>query len=291
MELAENDARLCREKIAQIDPLFSLTHPYTSGPYADQLLALHALFSSLDEVVCSVSDHFVAQEKLQWWRSELSPGRVDKSRHPLIRYLQNSGAAAKLPANSVAALFQSTRLRLEAAAPVSEEALFDKCEAIYLPRIELETALLPGSLLSVGQKAELARTGGMQLLLLESFVIDPAGDEKLWWLPLSLLARSGLNRHQLLTQLESESSHKLFAELLDATLRVTGLDSGKSPKGSLCGQSDHHLWLKNRLHRRTLGRLGSARPEEYSAVLGRYYTTDVFSLWRLARRLRMKSKG
>jgi hypothetical protein len=80
MALENNDQYFCWERVLKSNSLFRVSHLFAPQEFAGQLLALHALFASIDQVRSEVSEELVARKKLDWWRFELLPGNISKSR-------------------------------------------------------------------------------------------------------------------------------------------------------------------------------------------------------------------
>jgi phytoene/squalene synthetase len=286
MDQLGNEQQICWEKVTRLNHFFRITSPYASGQFGQQLLAVHALFASLDELVSSSSDEFVALQTLAWWRAETTQNSIKKSRHPVIAFLHSTGAAQLISADSIRSLMDATEMRLEARAPASIERFNELCIQIYQPRIDVEAALTGGFSLSNVQRNAIAHNGGMTQLLQTSFSVQPA-DNNLWWVPLGLLARSGVKRSDLKADEHSAVTQKLMEEIISTSIRWSTAETAyRTPKAD-SQSSCLHLLLFSHLQQRLLGRLKNRKPSNYQAELLKIYLRDVFSVWRSARIMRV----
>ena len=211
-----NEQRFCWEQIHRTNRLFRVSHLFASPHMSNQLLALHALFASIELLNGEISEELVAQKKLDWWRTELLQHDAGDSQHPVVRQLHASGAVRKLPGSLIAGLLDSAERRFDALAPADENDLLRLCKEIYLPQVLLESALgdvevTPGSY----KHAMLSNGGLIQLLRQGVRRIENA----FWWIPLSLLARYKINRRELNSLSDSDGLRALFNHVLIPTGR------------------------------------------------------------------------
>ena len=279
--------QVCREKIAEMNPLLRLTFPYAAESISNQLLAIHSLYACLDQLVVQATDDYVSQTQLEWWRVETLPANMSRSRHPVVGYLHETGAAELIPAGAMSALLDSITSRLETKAPLDLDQFNHLCQDLYQPRIEIETALTGGNSIPSMTQGLLARPGGYLLLLRDSFRSTPVAKNRFWWVPLNLLARSGLARDELLDALDSVAVSRLFT---DVHSEVQPLNSKRILQGAFDNADSHlHLILLGCLHNRQLVRLQQSKPSTWAGEFERYYIGDVFSFWKAARSIRATS--
>ena len=213
MDKSGQGQKICLEKIAQTNHLFQISYPYASGSLSQQLVALHALFGCLDQVVVNTSDDYVAHKKLDWWRTEIRLENMVRSRHPVLNYLQETGAASLLPARGLTAILDATETILAARAPASVDELRQLCCEIYQPRMDLESALTQGAGILPDRQRIMASNSGLALLIMCSARNLSTSAEALWWVPLNLLAREGINRTELFETPDSIAAQALFREV------------------------------------------------------------------------------
>jgi len=278
--------QVCWEKITETNDLIRLTHPYSSGALSEQLVAIHALFGCLDQLVVRTTDDHVAKSKLAWWRLETQKENIIRSRHPIVRYMQETGAVELLHHGALQRLLDVTERKLDAKAPTDIGELSRLCCDIYEPRIEIESSLLDGIQLPTVKRQSMALKGGLILLLQDAFMYQPSHENAFWWIPLGLLARRGVSRAELVQNLGSSSAKSIFGEV--HSMVVSGSVSGiRNMPGRSKGFSSHaHLLLLECLHERRLERLQKAEPTSYGEELRRFYLRDVFSLWKAARQIK-----
>jgi hypothetical protein len=59
-----NDQQFCWERILESNSLYRVSHFFAPNGFADQLLALHALFASIDLLSSKTRDETVTRKKL-----------------------------------------------------------------------------------------------------------------------------------------------------------------------------------------------------------------------------------
>jgi hypothetical protein len=250
---------------------------------ADQLLALHALFASIELVSCEVTDEMVALRKINWWRGELSERQAAQSNHPVVSHLYASGALKKVPEATLKVFLGSAEARIDASAPTDEDEFLLLCQGVYRPQVQLELAV--GGVDGTFNEAKLM-SGGLIQLLRES---NKRKGNAFWWVPLNLLARFNIKRSDLEAFQDSKALRALFTHLLG--LVGTPVDDrlffGQAKL--LNGVGDVHLQLMIALQNRQLARLQAASPDKYSGELARWRAGDLMDAWKRARQLNLRS--
>ena len=285
MAQVDNNQEFCRERTLRSNPLFRVSHLFAPTDFAGQVLALHALFASIDQLSSEIGDEFVARRKLDWWRTELSPENINKSNHPVVRYLIDTGAAGSLPGKTLELFLDAAEVRLAARAPTDQEELNLLCELIYQPRVLLECALSQEDT-PVSGLSEIAQTGGLLQLMRES---NARENNILWWIPLNVLARFGVTRAGLGNDPDSQNTRAVFEAVFGSCNKL------KSPE-ALSGQGNMapspglvHLHVLALLQSRQLDQLRKIRPSSYRGELNRWRFADLLSAWNAARRMTLNS--
>jgi len=282
---ADNNQEFCREKVLRSNPLFRVSHLFAPADFADQVLALHGLFASLDQLNSEIGDEFVARRKLDWWRTELSPENISKSNHPVVRYLIETGAASSLAGKTLELFLDTVEVRLAARAPADQEELGLLCELIYQPRILMECTLSQDDI-PVSGLSEMAQTGGLFQLICESNV---SKNNTLWWVPLNVLARFGVTRAELGNDPDSQNARSVFEAVfascnkLKSQPAISGKESMAPSRGLM------HLHVLALLQTRQLDQLRKIRPSSYRGVLNRWRFADLLAAWNVARRMKLNS--
>lgn len=285
MKGESNDKLFCWEQVLRTNRQFRISHLFAAKNVQERLLALHALFSVIEQTVTSVSDEAIAARKLLWWREETKGGVDSSSSHPVIAELCRSGASASLPSGQIQNLIDATAHRIDASAPGGEGALEDLCLQTGLPLVELELAVcVAGSYDSAPLRALVVRRGLMQLIRESLAREDGRG---FWWVPLELLARHGLVRAELSSPENAESVQSLMTDILTmkslkkAPSTVALIDISEEK------QEITHLFVYDALNARKLNntKFGSyiIEPEE----LEKLRIGDLFSCWKTARRINL----
>lgn len=282
----DNVQRFCWEQVLRTNRLFRVSHLFAPAQMSDQLLALHALFASIELLNWEISEELVARRKLAWWRAELLQRDAAHSQHPVVRHLYASGALRKLPESALRVLLDGAESRIDALAPANEDAFMRLCQEIYRPQVLLESALGGGDPAPDSFDAAMLFNGGLIQLLREN---GRRKEHAFWWIPLSLLARFKLKRKEIEVMEESEMLQALFTHVLE--LRGPSADRRlfDTQSGLVCGAGHVHLQLVLALQSRQLDRLQGMSPAMYRSELARWRIGDLMATWKRARQLNMKT--
>ena len=285
MEQDGNVERFCWEQVLRTNPLFRISHLFAPSESSPQLLALYALFASIEHLNSGISEESVARTKLEWWRAELLERDAAESNHPVVRHLHETGAAKKLPEPAVRLLLASAGSRIDALAPADQDELRSLCQSIYRPQVFLEAALEEGDVALDSLNPAMLVNGGLVQLLRES---SRRKENAFWWIPLNLLARYKVTRNQLESMQDSAVTQALFKQLFEwvgqggTQGEVTALLDSQA--GNADGTGLVHLQLMMALQSRQLGRLQALSPARYNDELSRWRTGDLLTAWKSARR-------
>jgi hypothetical protein len=282
MASQDNDKQFCWEQVSESNRLFRISHLFVPEQFADPLLALYALFASIDQISTAISEEQVARRKLDWWLCELQPLSIATSRHPVVRHLNNSGVAGTLSTQSIELLFSGAEARLNMQAPSNTQELRSLCELIYQPRIHMDYAACSGLKEALPDFRAASINGGLMELLWES---SYRSERSFWWVPLHFLAHFGISRRELEQNPDSAIAQALFRQVFEENSRLNFEETAvlsKTPPG-LPGEL--HIRLLAALKLRQLDRLSKQRPSLYSVEMGVRRVSDVFAAWRLTRML------
>lgn len=280
-----NNQDFCWERVLKSNRQFRVSHLFAPDEFAGQILALHALFASIDQLNSGAGDEFVARRKLEWWRSELRPGNISKSNHPVLSCLVETGAATSLPVTDLDAFLDTAEVRLNARAPADHEGLEQLCHLIYQPRIQLECALSNQNHQFVGGLREMAQAGGLLQLMRES---DARKEDAFWWIPLSLLARHGVSRAGLGEDRDSELARGVFQDVLGYGIQTDSSRTALRQDSEAPSPGLVHLQVMALLQARLLGQLRKKRPSSYQLELNRWRVSDLLAAWNAARRFKLQ---
>jgi phytoene synthase len=278
---ADNNQEFCRERVLRANPLFRVSHLFTPADFAGQVLALHALFASIDQLNSEIGDEFVARRKLDWWRTELSPENISKSNHPVVRYLIETGAASSLPGKTLELFLDTAEVRLAARAPTDQEELSLLCESIYQPRVLMECALSQDETPVFGL-SEMAKTGGLLQLMRERNI---SKNNILWWVPLNVLARFGATRAGLGNDPDSQNARGVFEAVFGSCNKLNSQQAISGQENMAPSRGLVHLRVLALLQSRQLDQLRKIRPSSYPGELNRWRFADLLVAWNAARQL------
>ena len=285
MAQADNNQEFCRERVLRANPLFRVSHLFAPADFAGQVLALHALFASIDQLNSEIGDEFVARRKLDWWRTELSPENISKSNHPVVRYLIETGAASSLPGKTLELFLDTAEVRLAARAPTDQEELSLLCELIYQPRVLMEYALSQDETPVFGL-SEMAQTGGLLQLLRER---NTSKNNILWWVPLNVLARFGVTRAGLGNDPDSQNARGVFEAVFGSCNKLNSQQAISGQENMAPSRGLVHLRVLALLQSRQLDQLRKIRPSSYPGELNRWRFADLLAAWNAARRMKLNS--
>jgi phytoene synthase len=282
----DNVERFCWEQIHKTNLLFRISHLFAPPQMSDQLLALHALFASIELLNSGISEELVARGKLDWWRAELLERDGADSHHPVVSHLYATGALQKLPESTLGLLLDNAESRFEALAPIDEHEFLRLCHEIYRPQVLLESSL--GGIDEAFDSVNTAVlfNGGLIQLLRES---GRRKENAFWWIPLSLQARFNVNRRELEAFHDPEVLKALFAHILELRCHLAEYQLFDRQAGSVNGAGLVHLQLMITLQSRQLDRLRGMNPAVYSNELSRWRFGDLMTAWKRARQLNMNS--
>jgi len=276
-----NERRFCWEQVLRTNRLFRISQVFAPPGRAGQLLPLYALFAAIEEACSKHSDEQVARHKLDWWRRELLQRGVQRSDHPILRELAQSGAYKALDPGSLGRLFDNAEARLDAASPAELEDLHEHCRQLGEPRVELELSVC-GCSLPIAQPVEaIAVTIGLAQLLRETEWRTARNNY--WWVPLSLLARHGVSRVDITQGTKTEGVQALFAQLIGAShdwLQTADCQE-QSPKRA--PEAARHLFVMNHLQAHALLRLRSDRYGQFATELNHVGVGQLYQAWKAAR--------
>jgi phytoene synthase len=282
----DNVQRFCWEQIHKTNCLFRISHLFAPRQVSDQLLALHALFASIELLNCEISEELVARRKLDWWRAELLERNAADSHHPVVSHLRETGALRKLPESTLGLLLNSAESRFDGLAPKDEDDFLRLCQEIYRPQVLLESALGEIDEVLISFNTAMLFSGGLVQLLRES---GRRKENAFWWIPLSLLARFKVNRKELQAFHDSEVLQALFTHILELRGQSVDFQLADRQPGFVKGAGLVHLQLMIVLQSRQLGRLQGMSPAGYSNEFSRWRTGDLLAAWKKARQLNMKT--
>ncbi len=283
MARQNNVRQFCWEQILRTNRLFRVSHLFTPSQLSDQLLALHALFASIELISSDISDESVALRKMSWWRVELSARQAALSNHPVVSHLHASGALEKLPQKGIALLLDSAEARIDAYAPRDEDQFVKLCQEIYRPQALLELSM--GGIDEAINDSMLINGGIIQLLRESSRKKENA----LWWVPLSLLARFNTRRSDLEALVESEGSQAVFERVLQSGGSPMSEHLFDRPKSNARGDGHVHLQLMIALQGRQISRVQATNPAGFRMEFSRWHFGDLMSTWKYARQLNRSS--
>lgn len=279
----ENDRQLCWERVLRTNILFRISHLFAPREFSGGLLALHALFASVDQLCSEVSEELVARKKLEWWRFELLPENRERSRHPVIRHLGETGAADSLPASAVDALLDSVERRLDAYPPSNMKEFKRLCHLIYQPKLTLEHALCGQDNEFPDSQARFASDGGLLQLLREN---SARVNDTYWWIPLDSMARHEITRQHLKENGDSDAVRAVLRDVLETGRESAEPQAGGGSTESAMTPGLIHLQLTALLIERQLNHLRERNPSQFPAELNRWHFTDLLAAWNLARKSR-----
>lgn len=278
-----NDSLFCREKAFSANPLLRTSLVFVEAELAERLVALHALFASVELAVSAVHDEEVALRKLAWWREELGSRDRSGSRHPVIRELRRCNASGRLSPDRAVAWLEDAMSRVDAVAPASKNELVSLCLKMGEPLVEMELAVAGCSSMDVDELSGLSARKGLTQLLRET-ARNP-GDDALWWWPLEMLARDGRTRADLIKPGDPAHGRSSIPEVLNLFLAEFPAFTDISKDISFKKQKVNNLFIQDVLVGRKLIHTKKSSYVACEKALESPGFRDVLSAWKTARRL------
>ncbi len=78
----------CYEKVASPDAALYYSLRKLIDLQRDQIVAIHAFYREMEDIIFECQDHELAITKLNWWRGEVAKLGLNKSDHPVMILLQ-----------------------------------------------------------------------------------------------------------------------------------------------------------------------------------------------------------
>ena len=190
--MSGTDSRLshCWEQIDAVDPLYRVTHVFAEGDDAKRLVAVRALFASLERIVSEVKDEEVALRKLEWWRGALLHREPAGEFHPVIEALTLDETLQRLDETDLSRLIDQAGQRVGARPVPNRNDLARFCADSGHLLMALEHQSVSRIAPRVQELTGLKKRRGFTQLLRESF--SGQTDRSFWWIPLDLQARHGV---------------------------------------------------------------------------------------------------
>ena len=282
----DNDRMFCWEQVVKTNRVFRISQAFAPPHCAAKILPVYALFSALEQICSTISDEDIARGKLNWWRIECLQKEPVESQHPVLKELNRTGARNDLRQESITRLLDGAESRLYASPPSDLDSLKKICTELQRPLLELEIDVSGLDRLAPEfEPGHLARNGMLQLIR-ES--VQGKGQGGFWWLPLSLMARHGVSREDIVSDPRSSAVAGLFAAVLAAGESWGRESLGRTGGSSADYSKARHLYAINGLYARKLKRLTGIAPDQFAGELGRLRPADLFEAWRSARRLQQQ---
>lgn len=268
------EQQFCWEQVARTHRPFRLSRVFADPASAPGLLPLYALFSSVEQVCCTISDVDVAGRKLQWWYEEWRRG-PERSNHPVMKELHRTGTAARLPAESFERLLAEAQRRLDPVAPHDLGELREISLGVGLPQLEMELGASGMECRRENEMSGLAAQNGLAQLIREG---------RFWWVPLDLLARHGLQRDAIAADTGTPPVRSLFGDVFDEA-SLWGRDQIRTKeKGAGSSSPSRHVLALNGIYARKLQRLRRQAPTDWTAEMNRTRFSDLLTAWNAARK-------
>jgi hypothetical protein len=279
----DNNRMFCWEQVLKTNRVFRVSQVFAPRHCAAKLLPLYALFSAVEQICSTISDEDIASSKLNWWRIECLQKKSAESQHPILKELNRTGASNDLRQESIARLLDGAESRLFASPPPDLESLKEMCIELQRPQVGLEIDISGLSRSALDFEPGLLARSGMLQLIRES--VHRKGQGGFRWIPLSLMARHGVSREDIVVDPRSRAVAGLLTEVLAAGESWDRESRGQSGGRSADNSKARHIYAINGLYSRKLKRLAGITPDLFAGELRRLRPADLFEAWRSARRL------
>jgi len=282
-DVNQSDRLFCREQVLAVRPLFRVSCSYIPQEYYDGIMALHALFSVLEDTVSNYTDEAVARARLAWWQQELLGPESTNSQHPITRQLHRAVLINPDSLVNFGALIKCSLDRLEAGPTADTNALKTLCTRIGNSPMRLELRLAGEHGEETADMDALKTANGLVQLIRESNRGPSSG---YWWVPLSLLARYGISRSDLNAGCNPGPAKQLIMEICQLGLSwgQTGFQQHDGKKTEINRDvSQRHWRALSVLHLAQLRRLQKLPPYDSERVFSTTRLRDAWIAWSAAR--------
>lgn len=232
---------------------------------------MEALFRSLRDIPMTVSDPSVGIAKIAWWQQELRSAPAEGTQHPVARALLDSGALDQLDPGGFSDYLHGLVEELQEEPVADVEALAERLDRTA----GQEAFLLSGD---AGVASTSLRVAGNAARLLDLMRTLVRKDAEHRWLPMDLMAR-----HQIRPGHASSAARD--ALVIDLADLAQDWRAAAPVDPAVCGHPGAgYVALRDGVVMRRLEE-ARKRPRSWVEQGRRALVGEVFSTWRLARRL------
>lgn len=271
----------CWEQIDAIDPLYRITHVFVERENARRLLAVRALFASLERIVAEVKEEEVALRKLEWWRGALLRREPAGEFHPLIEALAADATLQRLERDDLNSLIDHACRRVAGAPAHDTEALFRFCVESGHLMAGLEHQAVSRIAPVKGVFETLKARRGLVQLLRES--LAGKSDRVFWWVPLDLQARHGVSKRDFGGAERVSGVSNVFDDLNRSFSKVDIGNTEEKTDISELKQINRVFFSEDAVYRKKLGVMNKYSGIKFHSMWQRPKVGDLFSAWRAAR--------
>lgn len=269
----------CRDLAIVPGGVFEFTSRFLSKDKMEPRMALYALRQAVSNIPYGPIDDSVKWTKLKWWGEELMAAPDAVSRHPVLRYLWQSGVRKQLDDALLLRMVGDALSEMDVAPPGNEADLFERQSTLGATEILLELALDDAELDT--QSLDFLGAATSSFHLISRFSAKHVSEAAR--LPLSLLAKHNITAQQLEQEAHASELAEIMQELAGLALDwysegTSCLGTGKNPS------APEHLQLRWAMETRRLTAI-RRDPQGFLEAGKSFGPADAWFAWRFFRRL------
>lgn len=241
-----------------------------------------------------VSDEVVTRTKLGWWHQVLFEDDPRSSTHPLVRQLVRLNLLSAENQGQYEKILLAAIEDMDKSAPVSESGLKSLCQKMGENQMLLEVGAKPGQASSLQLLEVLSAINGLVQLLRES---SRRKSQQYQWVPLNVLARTGVTRSELESGTNPEKVDLILTEVCALPGQWLSHIAKPGKVSALLSEFEHewrvqhlHFLVLTALNMRCITKLHKQGLQHRIRVLSRPGPSDALFSWRIARHLTRRAK-
>jgi phytoene synthase len=198
----------CQDKVAASGSSFTISFIFLPPDKRQAMTALYAFCREIDDVVDECRDLFIAQAKLDWWRSEINQAYDGEPQHPVARALQEVIPRFGLARELLLEIIDGMQMDLEQSRYADWKSLH-----LYCYRVASVVGLLSAEVFGYKERQTLKYAHDLGLAFQLTNIIRDVGEDARRgriYLPVEELARFNVPAKDILESRYSDNFRQLM---------------------------------------------------------------------------------